>query len=146
MSRSEPTARRLSASLAAHDPGVCFNRTPGYEPSLKRRGFNSFEHYSNKKQMVKPSVFHCNITLPLIQSMLGMRTKTWTKRKVRGKSVYSIEEKRKAVQLYIDSNFSERIVINNLGYPSPNTLRQWHREYMETGTLQCKRERRQRYS
>jgi len=75
-----------------------------------------------------------------------VRTKTWTKRKEKVKSVYSIEEKRKAVQLYIDSNFSERIVINNLGYPSPNALRQWHREYTKTGMLHCKVERQQRYS
>ena len=49
--------------------------------------------------------------------------------------MYSYEERMKAVQLYIESDCSETLVFNTLGYPSPNALRQWYREYMRTGTL-----------
>ena len=41
----------------------------------------------------------------------------------------------KAVELFIANNHNDSIVIKILGYPSPNALRQWWREYEQTGTL-----------
>lgn len=49
--------------------------------------------------------------------------------------MYSIEQKNLAVQLYIESEFDYRIVYNQLGFPSPNTLRAWYKELKETGSL-----------
>jgi len=37
----------------------------------------------------------------------------------------SCEDRMKAVQLYIESDFSKTLVFNTLGYPSPNMLLQW---------------------
>lgn len=60
--------------------------------------------------------------------------------------MYSYEERMKAVQLYIESGCNETLVFNTLGYPSPNALRQWYREYHQTGALHCKANRQNRYS
>jgi transposase-like protein len=49
--------------------------------------------------------------------------------------MYSLTDREKAVELYIKSNFSEREVVRQLGYPSPNTLRSWYKEHLTTGTL-----------
>ena len=49
--------------------------------------------------------------------------------------MYSWEDRMKAVTLYIESKFSENQVIKSLGYPSPNTLRSWYREYVTVGSL-----------
>ena len=38
------------------------------------------------------------------------------------------------------------MVFRELGYPSPNALRQWYNEYMQTGTLHSKANRRDVYS
>jgi hypothetical protein len=37
--------------------------------------------------------------------------------------MYSLKDRKKAVELYIKTNFSEREVIRQLGDPSPNMLR-----------------------
>lgn len=60
--------------------------------------------------------------------------------------MYSIEQKKQAVKLYIESNFDFRTVYNSLGFPSPNTLRAWYKELEETGTLHDKYKRREVYS
>lgn len=49
--------------------------------------------------------------------------------------MYSLEERTKAVQLYIESGCSENIIIRTLGYPSYGALRNWYREYIRTGEL-----------
>lgn len=61
-------------------------------------------------------------------------------------SVYSYDERMRAVQFYIESGCSEIMVFRELGYPSPNALRQWYNEYMQTGTLHSKANRRDVYS
>ena len=52
--------------------------------------------------------------------------------------MYTLEERKAAVALLIATNFNEGLVIKTLGYPSPNALRQWYREYQKTGTLHDK--------
>lgn len=52
--------------------------------------------------------------------------------------MYSQEERMAVVDAYINSNFNENYVIRTLGYPSPNTLRSWYKEYKETETLHKK--------
>ena len=49
--------------------------------------------------------------------------------------MYSLEERAKAVKLFIESDCSESTVIRTLGYPSPNALRSWYKEYLSTGQL-----------
>ncbi len=49
--------------------------------------------------------------------------------------MYSLEDRMRAVQLYIKSGRSERTVIRELGYPSPGALRNWYKEYLRTGKL-----------
>ena len=49
--------------------------------------------------------------------------------------MYSIEQKKQAVKLYVESNFDFGTVYNLIGYPSPNTLRAWYEELKETGEL-----------
>jgi len=60
--------------------------------------------------------------------------------------MYSHEDKLKAVQLYIESSRKERTVINVLGYPSPNALRQWYEEYIQTGELHKKSKGKPRFT
>lgn len=43
--------------------------------------------------------------------------------------MYTPEEKKKAVQLYIRYNKQLRKTVRTLGYPSPNALRQWYADY-----------------
>jgi len=60
--------------------------------------------------------------------------------------MYSLEERTKAVQLYIESGCSESIVICTLGYPSYNTLKSWYREYTRTGELRATSAPKPRYT
>lgn len=60
--------------------------------------------------------------------------------------MYSREDRIKAVQLYIDSNCNEGKVIRALGYPSPGALRQWYREYMQTGELHQTSKKKPRFT
>jgi len=55
--------------------------------------------------------------------------------------MYSYEERMRAVQLYIKYYFSPSDVIYEIGYPSRNRLRQWYKEYIETGTLRDNEDR-----
>lgn len=41
----------------------------------------------------------------------------------------------KAAELYIQSGYSEGIVIRTLGYPSYTALRNWYKKYLSTGSL-----------
>lgn len=49
--------------------------------------------------------------------------------------MYTLEDRRRAVQLYIKSGCNEWTVIRELGYPSPTALRNWYKEYTATGEL-----------
>lgn len=49
--------------------------------------------------------------------------------------MYSLDERTKAVQLYIESGKSESLVLRTLGYPSPTALRNWYKEYLQNGDL-----------
>lgn len=49
--------------------------------------------------------------------------------------MFTLEERQKAVELFIKSGRNENIVIQELGYPSPVCLRNWYKEFMTTGTL-----------
>jgi transposase InsO family protein/transposase-like protein len=60
--------------------------------------------------------------------------------------MYSLTDRKKAVELYIKSNFSEREVVRQLGYPSPNALRRWYKEYLTTGALHEKSLEKPRYT
>ena len=50
-------------------------------------------------------------------------------------SVYSLEDRTKAVDLYFKYGGNVAAVVRGLGYPGKNTLRQWVREYKSAGTL-----------
>ena len=60
--------------------------------------------------------------------------------------MYSHEDRMKAVQLFIKLGRNETKVIRTLGYPSPCALRQWYREYTQTGKLHRKLKNKPRYS
>ena len=47
--------------------------------------------------------------------------------------MYSAEDKRHAVELFIKYDLSCASVINELGYPSRGSLYEWHRSYLEYG-------------
>ena len=49
--------------------------------------------------------------------------------------MYTYEEKKKSVDLFIKYDLSPAAVIHELGYPSKNRLYQWYQEYISTGTL-----------
>ena len=49
--------------------------------------------------------------------------------------MYSYEQKKKAVDLYIEYGFHEARVIREPGYPTFNTIPVWYEEYRTTGTL-----------
>ena len=45
--------------------------------------------------------------------------------------MYSYGKRMRAVEIYVKSGFSPRVVYNALGYPSKNSVKKWHREYLE---------------
>lgn len=49
--------------------------------------------------------------------------------------MYSYEDRKKAVELYIKFDKSAVAVIRELGYPTYNMLKLWYREYLEEGDL-----------
>lgn len=53
--------------------------------------------------------------------------------------MYTQEQKRKAIELYIKTNQSIKAVISTLGYPSPNMLRNWYKGYLRGEEPQQKR-------
>lgn len=60
--------------------------------------------------------------------------------------MYTYDQRMKAVRTYIESHFNENCVIETLGYPSPNALRAWYKEYLTTGTLHKKSLLKPRYT
>jgi transposase-like protein len=49
--------------------------------------------------------------------------------------MYSYEDRKKAVELYIKFDKSAVAVIRELGYPTYNMLKLWYREYLEEREL-----------
>lgn len=60
--------------------------------------------------------------------------------------MYSLEERTKAVHLFIASGCSESAVIGTFGYPSPNALRNWYKEYLSTDELHATSSQKPRYT
>ena len=60
--------------------------------------------------------------------------------------MYTKEDRMKVVTLFIKYNQNEGKVISELGYPSPNALRYWYREYIEHGDLHDRVEHKERYT
>jgi len=52
--------------------------------------------------------------------------------------MYSYEERKKAVELYIKFDKSASAVVRELGYPTTRMLTLWYREYLEEGDLHKK--------
>lgn len=50
--------------------------------------------------------------------------------------MYTAEEKRRAVELFIQYDKSCMAVINELGYPCRQTLYDWHEEYVRSGKVE----------
>jgi transposase-like protein len=49
--------------------------------------------------------------------------------------MYSLEERQKAVDLYIKYDLSAADTVRELGYPNRKSLALWYKEYLETGML-----------
>lgn len=60
--------------------------------------------------------------------------------------MYTLEERMKAVELYIQSGYSEGTVIRTLGYPSHTALRNWYKEYLAAGQLRAGSSPKPRYT
>jgi transposase InsO family protein/transposase-like protein len=60
--------------------------------------------------------------------------------------MYSLEDRMRAVQLYIESGCSEGAVIRELGYPSHMALRNWYKEYFRNGWLHATSAPKPRYT
>ena len=50
--------------------------------------------------------------------------------------MYSYEDRIRAVKLYIKLGKRNRATIRQLGYPTKNALKSWHREYADSCDLQ----------
>lgn len=60
--------------------------------------------------------------------------------------MYSYEDRMKAVRLYIKLGMRVRATIRQLGYPTKNSLKAWHREYEQRRDLAPRYVRKPRYS
>ncbi|HIV99046.1 MAG TPA: DUF4817 domain-containing protein [Candidatus Ornithospirochaeta avicola] len=49
--------------------------------------------------------------------------------------MYSLEDRKKAIELYLKYGRHASIVMRELGYPDYKSLIAWVKEYEETGTL-----------
>jgi len=58
--------------------------------------------------------------------------------------MYSLEDRQRAVDLYVRYGCKSAVVIRELGYPSRMALRMWYREFLAGGGL-AERVRKQRY-
>ena len=52
--------------------------------------------------------------------------------------MYTNEQKMKAVELYIKYNHRATQVSRELGYPHPNFIARWYKEYLQNGTFRTK--------
>ena len=60
--------------------------------------------------------------------------------------MYSYEERRKAIELYIKYDLQVNPVIKELGYPSRRILYKWYKEYIEKAGFPEKHTRKSKYS
>ena len=60
--------------------------------------------------------------------------------------MYTYEQRMKAVELYIKYGHRARAVSRELGYPPPNFLLRWYKEYLESGDLKSGYHRGPKYS
>ena len=60
--------------------------------------------------------------------------------------MYSLEDRMRAVQLYIESGCNEGAVIRELGYPSHVALRNWYKEFLREGKLRATSAPKPRYT
>jgi transposase InsO family protein/transposase-like protein len=60
--------------------------------------------------------------------------------------MYTYEDRMKAVRLFIDYDHQMSRVIQELGYPSRRALRDWYREFLESGDLHTWYPKRSHYS
>ncbi len=60
--------------------------------------------------------------------------------------MYSHEDRMRAVQLYIRLGQRVGLTIRQLGYPTKNSLKSWHREYVQRLALHVGHARRPKYS
>jgi len=63
--------------------------------------------------------------------------------------VYSMEDRNKAIELWLKYDKSPAAVTNELGYPSPKMLAKWYQDYIkekETGIIHGRRQRESKYS
>ena len=60
--------------------------------------------------------------------------------------MYSYEDRKRAVELYIQYHLSAAAVIRELGYPNRHSLALWYTEYMGNGELKKQRKRSSKYS
>ena len=60
--------------------------------------------------------------------------------------MYTYEQRMKAVELYIKYEHRAKAVSRELGYPHPNLLLRWYKEYLENGDLKPSYHREQKYS
>ena len=80
-------------------------------------------------------------------SLMGGADKNLDSKWDRRMSVYTLEDRMKAVNLYFKYGGSPAAVRRELGYPTKNTVKQWAREFKATGVLhERSRPHRSRYS
>ena len=60
--------------------------------------------------------------------------------------MYSYEDRKRAVELYIQYNKSAASVIRELGYPNRHSLDKWYKEFMSTGELKKQSSRKPKFS
>ena len=60
--------------------------------------------------------------------------------------MYSYEERMKAVELYLQNGHKASKVIKELGYPERHMLLLWYKEYLNSGALHEKFEKKRKYS
>lgn len=51
--------------------------------------------------------------------------------------MYTYDERLRAVELYIKLGKRIRSTINQLGYPTKNSLKQWHQDFLMCGSLRA---------
>src|SRR5690554_5259817 len=61
-------------------------------------------------------------------------------------SMYSYEDRIRAVKLYIKYDFSVADTIRELGYPTHKTLIKWYKEYREKGDLHTSYKKKPRFT
>ena len=66
---------------------------------------------------------------------MGLRWRPWTKTGQEGSRIFSTEQRRIAIETFIRFDHSYADTVAELGYPNRHTLRNWWKEYEETGEV-----------